>query len=141
MSGMRLLRLNGNTKVLLIGLAAMVLILGGCANSPSTPDISIGTKFMYDRKSTARTAEIGTAYRFELLTHCGVERLWFDGRTWKIDTPLSQDMNNPPPGWPNPIALGSVTLLNQSELTFTFSEKPPVLFRMTSEAMPKGFCA
>ena len=137
---MGLLRLNGNTKILLMGIVAMTLVLGGCTSSSSSPDISLGTKTMYDRKSTIRTAEIGTPYRFELLTHCGVELLWFDGRTWKIDTPLSQDMHNRPPGWPNPFALGSVTLRNESELIFTFSDKPPVLFRITSESMP-GICA
>ncbi len=137
---MRLLQFRSNTKILLMGIAAMVLLLGGDANSSLTPNISIGTKSMYDHNSTVRTAEIGTSYRFNLLTHCGVEFLWFDGRSWKIDTPLSQDMVNPPPGWPNPFALGSVTLRNESELIFIFSEKPPVLFRMTSETV-SGMCA
>ncbi len=130
---MRLLRFRGNIKILLMGIAAMVLVLAGWVNLSSTRDISIGTKSMYDLKSTVRTAEIGTPYRFNLLTHCGVEYLWFDGRRWKIDTPLSQDIRDRPPGWPNPFALGSVILLNESELIFTFSEKPPVLFRMTSD--------
>ncbi len=139
---MSLLRFRGNTKILLMGIAAMVLLLGGDANSSLTPNISIGTKSMYDHKSTVRTAEIGTPYRFNLLTHCGVELLWFDGRTWKIDTPLSRDVHNRPLGWPNPFALGSVTLRNESELIFTFSEEPPVLFRITSERIDiSSLCA
>jgi hypothetical protein len=98
-------------------IGAITLILTGCQNSSSTlatPTAAPGGP-IYDNASTLTTAQIGQRYRFNLLTHCGVEYLRFDGQMWKADTYLGDVAHNPPPDWPQPFALGYVTLVHASE--------------------------
>jgi hypothetical protein len=119
-------------------IGASVLILTGCqsASAPKTTPTPPASESIYDNASTLTTAKVGTSYRYNLLTHCGIEYLRFDAKEWKSNTHLGDGMGNPPPDWPNPFALGVVTLLNASQLTFTFPGKPPVQFHVTSENVP-----
>lgn len=107
-----------------IAMGAVTLTLSGCqsSSSPVTPPLT--------------NAKVGIPYRFELLTHCGVKYLPFNGKVWKAETPLGDGQGNPPRDWPNPFALGVVTLLNSTQLTFTLPGKAPVQFHVTLEKVP-----
>jgi len=113
---------NGLVSYFIMG--AITSALTGCQSSSSqaTPALT--------------SAKVGIPYSFNLLTHCGVEYLLFDGKAWKTDTPLGDGMGNPPPDWPSPFALGVVTLVNASQLTFTLPGRAPVQFHVTPENVP-----
>ena len=91
---------------------------------------------VYDNSSSPAKAEIGVPYRFNLLTHCGVEYLRVDDRVWLAKTPLGDAAHNPPPGWPSPMALGTVELTASNALTFKLEGQPPVDFGVTGDALP-----
>jgi hypothetical protein len=140
--------------------------LSGCAGGPdqaeppgtaastttstTTPPTSTSSSpgLVADNQSptSARTgparAEVGVAYPFDLLAHCGVNYAVFAGRTWKVEQPVAD-----PPG--EPLARGSVNYLPGSmrlvaadELRFTVdggSRVIPgvvVVFRPTAEERP-----
>jgi hypothetical protein len=126
------------SEMFYVAIGVSALLLTGCQSPSSpkaTPTNSV-SETIYDNASTLASAKVGTLYRYNLLTHCGIEYLRFDAKEWKTNTHLGDGMGNPPPDWPNPFALGVVTLLNASQLTFTFSGKPLVQFHVTSEIAP-----
>ena len=54
---------------------------------------------------------IGVVYKVQIYTHCGLRHVEFDGDTWAISGVLTDDNGaNPPPGFGNPVDLGTVTL-------------------------------
>jgi cytochrome oxidase Cu insertion factor (SCO1/SenC/PrrC family) len=55
---------------------------------------------------------------FTLRTHCGVLSAWIGGRVWLADPPLTDGSGNPPPGWPNPAARGTLRQLSQARAEF-----------------------
>jgi hypothetical protein len=57
-------------------------------------------------------------YRFVLLTHCGIEYAYFDGRHWVAAPRLDDGSGNPPRGWDNPVAPGTMTLVRRDEAEF-----------------------
>ena len=125
-------------KVFYAAIGAITLTLTGCQSPSSsrtapTPSVS---ETIYDNASTMTTAKVGTLYRFNLLTRCSFQYLRFDGNVWKVNTHVGDGMGNPPPDWPSPFALGVVTLLNASLLTFTFPGKPSVQYHLTPEKLP-----
>ncbi len=135
---MKLMERKRVVKVLYPAIGAIALILTGCQNSSSTQatPLAVPSGPIYDNASTMATAQIGHTYRFNLLTHCGVEYLRFDGHVWKADTYLGDSAHNPPPDWPSPFALGYVKLVDAAELTFTLSGKTPVTFHVTPDELP-----
>jgi hypothetical protein len=135
---MKLMEQKRAAKSFYAAIGAIALILTGCQNSSSTqakPTAEPGGR-IYDNASTLTTVQIGHKYRFNLLTHCGVEYLRFDGQMWKADTYLGDIAHNPPRDWPQPFALGYVTLANVSKLTFTLPGKTPVTFHVTVDQVP-----
>ena len=124
----------GVSKMFYVVIGASALILVGCQSPPSpnsTPTPSVN-ETTYDNASTITTARVGISYRYNLLTHCGFEFLRFNGKVWKTVTHIGDGMGNPPPDWPNPFALGVVTLVSASELILTFPGKPSVRYQLQS---------
>jgi hypothetical protein len=99
--------------------AAAALLTSGCTVSsflgPEEPEPRPGV----GRLCFAETERLpcgpgvaeGIPYRFVLLTHCGIESAYFDGRHWVAEPRLSDGSGNPPPGWDNPLARGTMTLV------------------------------
>jgi hypothetical protein len=54
---------------------------------------------------------IGVRYLYVLRTHCGILDAYFAGRLWRANPPLSDGSGNPPRGWDNPEALGTMRLV------------------------------
>jgi hypothetical protein len=135
---MELMEQKGVAKIFYAVVGAIALILTGCQNSSSTQatPTAAPSGASYDNASTLTTAQIGHTYRFNLLTHCGVQYLRFNGHMWKADTYLGDAAHNPPPSWPNPFALGYVRLISASELTFTLSGKTQATFHVTADQVP-----
>jgi hypothetical protein len=61
----------------------------------------------------------GTVYSFQLLTHCGIEYAYLDGRFWLANPRLGDRAGNPPPGWGNPVDEGTVVLASADVAVFT----------------------
>jgi len=59
---------------------------------------------------------------FTLRTHCGILSAWIGGRVWLADPPLTDGSGNPPAGWPNPAALGTLRELSQTRAEFRSRE-------------------
>lgn len=64
------------------------------------------------RAPCAGGVEDGVPYRFELLTHCGVEWAYFDGRYW-----VPRPKVDPESDW-TPIERGTMTLVRRGEALF-----------------------
>lgn len=83
----------------------------------------------------------GVGYRYKLLTHCGIEYAYFDGRFWLADPKLDDGSGNPPAGWDNPFAEGVMTLLPGDEARFTDDEERTVVFRPAPDSYQPPGCA
>jgi hypothetical protein len=91
--------------------------MAGCASFLSGDDeddfrVPLVCDPSHERVPCGARAQAGVAYRFNLLTHCGIEWAYFDGRYWvpprKVD---------PPSNWAN-IEPGTMTLTAQDEAVF-----------------------
>jgi hypothetical protein len=61
--------------------------------------------------------ELGTEYPYSTLTHCGLQSLIADGRTWRLSKGLSDDGNgNPPPGYTDVSDDGFIRLASEDLL-------------------------
>jgi hypothetical protein len=71
----------------------VALLLAGCSALPSTGEDRVPMVCGPEHKQLPCTSgvEEGVPYRFNLLTHCGIEWAYFGGRYWvpkpKADTP------------------------------------------------------
>ncbi|WP_179118527.1 hypothetical protein [Saccharothrix sp. ALI-22-I] len=81
-------------------------------------------------------ADVGVAYPFDLLVHCGLVYAVFAGRAWKVEQPVTD-----PPG--EPLARGSVNYLPGSmrltsadRLAFTVDTGSSVLPGATVTFLP-----
>lgn len=83
----------------------------------------------------------GAPYTFQLLTHCGIEYAYFDGRYWAADPPLSDGSGNPPAGWNNPIARGTMALEGDDAAVFRADSGQEARFRPASESFRPPGCA
>jgi hypothetical protein len=84
----------------------------------------------------------GVAYPFELLTHCGIEYAFFDGRYWLAEPPLDDGAHNPPPGWDNPTQRGSMTLLFEGDRAeFRAGPRLVARFRPGGPSYERSGCA
>lgn len=88
-------------------------------------------------------AEPRRAYWHTLYTHCGINSTSFDGREWVADPELEDSHGNPPRGWANPTAVGTIELKDQDTAVFTSRDgEQTATFRpRTSQDPPDQPCA
>ncbi|MCZ7530384.1 MAG: hypothetical protein M5U31_08555 [Acidimicrobiia bacterium] len=78
--------------------------------------------------------EVGVPYEFDLLTHCGVEFMRFDGRIWSTE---ALGGPNAPKGFDNPEQPGIVTLESADRAVFVGGpEGTELVFTPTAEEPP-----
>jgi hypothetical protein len=102
-------------KLLPVALAAVAM--AGCATflSPDDADdfrVPLVCEPSHKRLPCVAGAEVGRPYRFNLLTHCGIEWAYFDGRYW-----VPRPRVDPPSDWAN-IEPGTMTLESREGAVF-----------------------
>lgn len=120
-----------------ISLVLTLLTLASCANSSTDARPGAGRVCGPDVETTpcGEGVEEGVAYRYELLTHCGVEWAYLDGRYW-----IAAPRIKPPPDW-SPIESGTVTLLDEQQARFESDSGGKALFRPAPAAYEPPPCA
>ena len=96
-----------------LAVVAVAALVGGCMSRP------------VDRPSAAEQkqppygvgVEVGKTYAYVLVTHCGIVQAEIDGSVWLADPPLGT-MTNPPEGWDNPKADGTLRLISKDKAEF-----------------------
>ena len=74
-------------------------------------------------------AILGRSYPYQLLTHCGVNHAYFDGRLWVVvGGPLDDGFANAPRGWDNPTQRGLMRLLTSERADFRVPDRLSVVF-------------
>jgi hypothetical protein len=53
-----------------------------------------------------------------LRTHCGIRDTYFAGRLWRANPAMTDGSGNPPQGWENPEALGTMRLVRANLAEF-----------------------
>jgi len=112
---------------------AMVILLGGCGDSPQpttttipisqlpiatwTPVSAAEAEQSLDvREPLSPQADLGKAYPFPLYTHCGADyAVDFDGSFWQLSNPLEV-----PVSLGDPTQEGMMTLINPDYARFDF---------------------
>lgn len=75
------------------------------------------------RPACAGPVPVGVRYLYVLRTHCGILDAYFAGHLWRATPPSSDGSGNPPRGWGNPEALGTMQLVRTNLAEFRQSEK------------------
>jgi hypothetical protein len=74
-----------------LAIALVILVVGGCSGDSDDFDVPLVCGPEHTQSPCASGVEEGVDYRFNLLTHCGIEWAYFDGRYWipkpKVDPP------------------------------------------------------
>ncbi|MEV8439518.1 hypothetical protein AB0425_19265 [Actinosynnema sp. NPDC051121] len=83
------------------GTAASITTPTTTPTTSSSPALITDNQVPTSPRTGPARAEIGVAYPFDLLAHCGVNYAVFAGRTWKVEQPVVD-----PPG--EPLARGSI---------------------------------
>ena len=86
-------------------------------------------------------AKLGVDYRYELLTHCGIEYAIFDRRTWLARQPFDDAEPNPPPGWGNPTQVGVMRLLARDLAEFRADGGLSARFEPAPDSYERPTCA
>jgi hypothetical protein len=84
--------------VKLLPLAVAAILLAGCVSilGPNDEDdfrVPFVCSPTANRVPCTSAADPGVSYRFNLLTHCGIEWAYFDGRYW-VPNPSAQTPSN-----------------------------------------------
>jgi len=66
---------------------------------------------------------IGDRYLYVLRTHCGILDTYSAGRLWRANPALTDGSGNPPRGWENPEALGTMRLVHTNLAEFRQDHK------------------
>jgi hypothetical protein len=125
-------------KLLLAALAT--LALAGCA-SPFSPDDQDDSEVPlvcgpdHGRLPCSDGVSPGVAYRFNLLTHCGIEWAYFDGRYW-----VPRPRVDPPSNWAA-IEGGTMTLEEQEVAIFSADEGGGARFAPAAKSYRPETCA
>lgn len=75
------------------------------------------------QRACAGPVTIGVRYLYVLRTHCGILDTYFAGRLWRANPALTDGSGNPPRGWENPEALGTMRLVRAGLAEFRQDEK------------------
>ena len=104
--------------------AASILAIAACGGSG---DHHVGTA-----RASSPTAV--TSIPFDLYTHCGVDEARIGTDYYEADRPLDDGMGNPPSGWSNPTATGTMTVYSDHSATFHDGLGHVVRFHLRSGA-------
>ena len=122
------------------GLAA--LLLAGCASVPFTGEEEQDDSRVpfvcapdAERLPCVAGVERSVPYRFNLLTHCGIEWAYFDGRYW-----VPRPRVAPPPDWAA-IEGGTMVLRSPTEAVFEAAEGGGARFVPASSSFRPEACA
>jgi hypothetical protein len=106
-----------------LSVVVLAVVLAGCSGLPftgedSADDFRVPLVCGPEHQQTPCTAgvEVGVGYRFNLLTHCGIEWAYFNGRYW-VPEPKAQT----PSHWAN-IEAGTMVLERSSVAIFDADE-------------------
>lgn len=120
----------------------LALVAAGCAAVPLTGkddenDFRIPLVCGPEHKQLPCTAEVrlGTGYRFNLLTHCGIEWAHFDGRYW-----MPKPKVHPPPHWAN-IEAGTMVLVRPRVALFEADDGGSARFAPAPSSYRPPTCA
>jgi hypothetical protein len=135
--------------VRLFTLALAVLALSGCTFRGLAGDEETAALPRADRVCGPDLQQLpcgsgvvqGAPYTFQLLTHCGIEYAYFDGRYWAADPTLSDGSGNPPAGLDNPVARGTMTLEGDDTAVFRADSGREARFRPAPESFRAPGCA
>jgi hypothetical protein len=113
-------------------LVLAVLVLAGCSGAADEEgdfDVPLVCAPEVKRLPCAAGVEAGREYRFNLLTHCGIEWAYLDGRYW-----VPRPQVDPPSDWAA-IEGGTIVLRGREEAVFTADEGGGARF----EPAPPGY--
>ena len=117
--------------------AALVAVcVAGCGApsepAPETPACVTGCDAPWEPAPEA--VKIGTAYRYNLYTHCGAGEAKFAGQYWEA-APIEIVSNSSPPGWSDPHQTGVMTRVSETSArssrpkdrrdAFSYDQGPP----------------
>lgn len=72
--------------------------------------------------------DVGVAYTFDLLTHCGVSHGFFDGRWWRSEAAIEAPAASAPEGWDDPYETGTLVLVDAELAEFTAGNGDTLVF-------------
>ena len=75
------------------------------------------------QRACAGPVTIGVRYLYVLRTHCGILNAYFAGHLWRANPALTDGSGNPPRGWENPEALGTMRLIRSNLAEFRQNNK------------------
>jgi hypothetical protein len=117
-------------RTLVLLLAATLVAACGGSGRPEFPSLAEQAKPPY-----AKGVEVGKKYGYVLLTHCGIVQAQIDGTLWVADPPLVVG-GNPPEGWENPMADGTLRLVSKDRAEFVDDDNRATFRR--ADADPEG---
>jgi hypothetical protein len=121
-------------------LLALVLFAAGCSDVllPDDDDdfaVPLVCGPEHEQIPCTRGVEEGVAYRFNLLTHCGVEWAYFDGRFW-----VPEPKVEPPSDWAA-IEAGTMILKRRRVAFFEADKGGAARFVPAPSSYPRPPCA
>ena len=127
-------------RIRLFSLALAVVALGGCSDDVFLGDDADEAAPLvcapeHRAVPCAKGVEEGVRYEFNLLTHCGVEWAYFDGRYW-VPNPKVQT----PSHWPA-ITEGIMVLRSQDVADFEATDGGSARFVPASDSFRPETCA
>lgn len=122
-----------------IALAVGLLALSGCSvlpyEGPEARDPVRVCEPAFASPPCGSGAAEGMRYRFDLMTHCGIEWAYFDGRYWVPRRPV-----DPPSDWAA-VTGGTMTLTERDRAVFDGPSGPDVHFVPAPDAYEPPTCA
>jgi hypothetical protein len=114
--------------------AAALAVVWGCSSHEAARSRPAGS-----RPADGIGTAAGSSSPYRLYTHCGIEWASIDGVYWHADQHLS-DGGNPPPGWGDPLQVGTLTISHHATAEFV-SAAGSVTFRRTDRTEPPVLCS
>ena len=97
---------------------AVVCVAGcGASSEPAPEATACVTGCAAPWEPAPEAVQIGTAYSFNLYTHCGADEAKFAGAYWEAD-PTEIRSDSSPPGWSDPYQAGVMTKVSDTSAVF-----------------------
>ena len=99
--------------------ALVVVCVAGCGapSQPAPETTACVTGCDAPWEPAPEAVKIGTAYRYNLYTHCGAGEAKFAGQYWEA-APSEIVSNSSPPGWSDPHQTGVMTRVSETSAVF-----------------------